>query len=327
MDKILFVDDERHILDAIQRTFRGKFEIHTAKSGEEGLLCIKKYGPFPVVVSDCQMPQMDGVDFLSKVSQIAPDTIRMMLTGCAQIETSIRAVNEGNVFRFLSKPCPMNVLEKALLDALHQFRLIATEREFYAIRKWNEGLGGLVQAFANLIESKDPYTAGHQCRVAALAVELAKALEFSSENIEQIRMAALVHDIGKIYVPFEFLNKPGSLNSSELNIVKMHAQVGHDILKPVNFPFPIHEIVLQHHERNDGSGYPMGLKEAEIRVEARIIAVADVIEAITHYRPYRPAKGFDEVIREFTENNGSRYDRRISDVALVLWHEKQFQFI
>jgi HD-GYP domain-containing protein (c-di-GMP phosphodiesterase class II) len=139
-------------------------------------------------------------------------------------------------------------------------------------------------------------------------------------------MAALVHDIGKIYVPFEFLNKPGCLNPSELNIVKMHAQVGHDILKPVNFPFPIHEIVLQHHERNDGSGYPMGLKESEIRVEARIIAVADVIEAITHYRPYRPVKGFDEVVRELTENNGSRYDRRISDVALDLWHEKPFQF-
>lgn len=326
MDKILFVDDERSVLDAIQRAFRGKFDIHLAESGEEGLLCFKNNGPFPVVVSDFQMPRMDGVAFLSQVAQIAPDSIRMMLTGCAQLETSVRAVNEGNIFRFLSKPCPMDVLEKALLDALHQFHLITTEREFYALKKWNEGLGGLVQAFARLIESKDPYTAGHQCRVAALSVELAKALGFSSDKVEQIRMAAMIHDIGKIYVPVEFLNKPGFLNPSEWNIVKMHAQVGHDILKPINFPFPIHEIVLQHHERNDGSGYPMGLKESEIRVEAKIIAVADIVEAIVHHRPYRPAKGFEEVIRELTDNNGSRYDNRISDVALTLLNEKQFQF-
>jgi putative two-component system response regulator len=326
MEKILFVDDERFALDAIQRALRGRFDIHLSESGEEGLLYLKKHGPFPVVVSDFQMPRMDGVAFLSQVGQIAPDSIRMMLTGCAQLETSIRAVNEGKIFRFLSKPCPMDVLEKAIVDSLHQFQLIKTEREFYGLKKWNEGLGGLIQAFARLIESKDPYTAGHQHRVALLAVKLANALEYSSDEVEQIRMAAMIHDIGKIYVPVEFLNKPGLLNASEWNIVKMHAQVGHDILKPINFPFPIHEIVLQHHERNDGSGYPTGLKESEIRAEAKLIAVADVIEAIIHHRPYRPAKGLEEVIHELTDKNGSKYDNRIATIALNLLNEKQSLF-
>jgi len=323
MDKILFVDDERSVLDAIQRTLRGKFDLHLAESGEEGLSCYTTHGPFPVVVSDFQMPGMDGVAFLSQISQLDPDSIRMMLTGCAQPDISIRAVNEGNIFRFLSKPCPMEVLEKALSDALRQFHLIKTEREYYALKKWNEGLGGLVQAFARLIESKDPYTAGHQYRVAQFSAELAEALGFSGDQIEQIRMAAMIHDIGKIYVPIEFLNKPGCLNPSEWSIVKMHSQIGHDILKPINFPFPIHEIVLQHHEKNDGSGYPLGLKESEIRIEAKIIAVSDIVEAIIHHRPYRPAKGLDEVVRELTGNNGSRYDNRISAMALTLMNEKK----
>jgi putative two-component system response regulator len=326
MDKILFVDDERFVLEAIQRSLRERFDIHLAESGEEGLLCLEKHGPFPVVVSDFQMPQMDGIAFLSQVGQIAPDSIRIMLTGCAQLDTSMRAVNEGNIFRFLSKPCPFDILEKAIWDALRQYNLVKTEREFYALKKWNEGLGGLIQAFARLIESKDPYTAGHQHRVALLSVKIANALGFPGDDVEQIRMAAMIHDIGKIYVPVEFLNKTGILNPSEWNIIKMHAQVGHDILKPISFPFPIHEIILQHHERNDGSGYPNGLKESEIRVEAKIIAVADIIEAIVHHRPYRPAKGSEEVIRELTDKNGSKYDNRISKIALDLLNEKQSLF-
>jgi putative nucleotidyltransferase with HDIG domain len=220
----------------------------------------------------------------------------------------------------------MDILEKAILDGIHQHRLIQTEREYLALKKWNEGLGGLIQAFARLIESKDPYTAGHQLRVSQLSVAIAQAMDFSADAAEQIRMAAMVHDIGKIYVPVEFLNKPGRLNSSEWDIVKMHAQIGHDILSPISFPFPIHEIVLQHHERIDGSGYPMGLKESEIHVEAKIIAVADVVEAIPHHRPYRPAKGFDEVIDEMRINRGIKYDSKISDVALALLTEKQFRF-
>lgn len=325
-EKILIVDDERSIISAIQRAFHRKLDIHVANSADQGILQITQNGPFAIVVSDYQMPGVDGVAFLAKVSQISPDTVRMMLTGHANLETSVRAVNEVNVFRFLTKPCPMQILEKALLDGLRQYRLIQTERSFYVLKKWTQGLGGLVQAFVKLIESKDPYTAGHQQRVSLFSAAIANAMGFSDDAVEQIRMAAMIHDIGKIYVPVEFLNKPGSLNTHEWNIVKMHSQIGHDILSPIEFPFPIHEIILQHHEREDGSGYPMGLKASEICAEAKILAVADVAEAMAHHRPYRPAKGVGEAIAELRDNRGIKYDGKTVDAALALLTTKLFQF-
>jgi putative two-component system response regulator len=326
VEKILIVDDEPSAADAIQRAFRGKLDIQVAYSADQGISQINKSGPFAVVVSDFQMPSVDGISFLAKVGQISPDSVRMMLTGCANLETSVRAVNEGNVFRFLTKPCPIKVLEKTLLDGLRQYRLIKTERSFYALKRWTQGLGGLVQAFVKLMESKDPYTAGHQLRVSLFSAAIAKAMSFSDDAVEQIRMAAMIHDIGKIYVPVEFLNKPGKLNLHEWNIVKMHPQIGRDILQPIEFPFPIHEIIFQHHERNDGSGYPLGLKASEICVEAKILSVADVVEAMAHHRPYRPAKGLDESIGELRANRGIKYDSKISDAALTLLTEKRFQF-
>jgi putative two-component system response regulator len=326
MDKILFVDDEPSILSAIQRSFHREFNIQVADSAEKGLSLVEKDGDFAVVVSDFELPGSDGISFLTRVGKVSPDSIRMMLTGSTRLETSIRAVNEGQIFRFLSKPCPTEVLEKALLDSLNQYRLIQNEREFYILKKWKDSVGGLIQAFTRLIESKDPYTAGHQIRVSQLATAIAGVLGFPAEEIEQIRMAAMIHDIGKIYIPAEFLNKPGHPNVSEWDIVKMHAQIGHDILAPINFHFPIHKIVLQHHERMDGSGYPAGLKESEILMEAKIIAVADVAEAIGHHRPYRPAKGFAEMITELRDNRGIKYDGKIADVALMLLLDQGFQF-
>jgi putative two-component system response regulator len=325
-DKVLFVDDERYILDAIHRTLRNKFKMYLAESAKEGLSRFQKDGPFPVVISDFQMPEMDGAAFLSWISQISPHTVRIMLTGHAQLDTAVRAVNEGTVFRFLSKPCSMDVLEKAVNEGLHQYHLLQTERDYHALRKWNESMGGLIQAFARLIESKDPYTAGHQNRVAMFSVAIAESLHFPEEEIEQIKMAAMIHDIGKIYVPVEFLNKTGSLNPHEWNIVKMHAQIGHDILEPIKFSFPIHKIILQHHERMDGSGYPAGLKGSQILVQARIIAVADSIEAMAHHRPYRPSKGLETAMRELESYSGKHYDPEIVVAALTLLREKLFQF-
>ena len=326
MEKILFVDDEQTILKTIDRALQKKFNLSLAASAEEGLACIHNEGPFAVVVSDFQMPKMDGAAFLAEVSRISPDTVRIMLTGCAELETTIRAVNEGNIFRFLSKPCSMNVLEKALLGGLDQYRLIQTKRDYHALKIWNESLGGLIQAFAKLIESKDPYTAGHQNRVALFSGAIAKALGYADDEVEQIKMAAMIHDIGKIYIPVEFLNKPGELNASEWNIIKMHARIGHDILESIKFPFPLHKIVLQHHERINGSGYPDGLKGSEILIQARIIAVADVVEAIAHHRPHRPANGLEKAILELEDGRGIEYDLEVSDAALHLLKNKKFHF-
>jgi putative two-component system response regulator len=326
MEKILFVDDETSVLEAMKRTFHKKFDLQVASSAEHGLSLMQANGNFAVLVSDYQMPGCDGISFLSQAAKISPDSVRIMLTGLAQFETSIRAVNEGHVFRFLAKPCPTDVLERALKDAILQYRLIRSERELSALMKWNEGLGGMIQAFVRLIEAKDPYTSGHQIRVAHFAVAIAQSMNLSSDLIEQVRLAAMIHDIGKIYVPVEFLNKPGKLNPSEWNIIQMHAQIGHDILSPIGFSFPLHIIVLQHHERIDGSGYPLGIKGPEILMQAKIIAVADVVEAIAHHRPYRPAKGMNEAIIELKTNSGTKYDEQVVSTALALLTEKAYTF-
>jgi putative two-component system response regulator len=324
VDRVLFVDDDRSLLDAMARRFHGRYAVHIADSAETGTQRIRQGEPFAIIVSDLCMPGEDGISFLSKASDLSPDSVRIMLTGQAELETSIRAVNEGNIFRLLLKPCPAEILEKALSDGSRQHHLIRTERELYALKKLNESLGGLVQAFIKVMESKDPYTAGHQLRVAEFSVKIAGALGLATDVVEQIRWAAMVHDIGKIYVPVEFLNKAGKLNSCEWNVLKMHPQIGHDILKPVGFPFPIHEIILQHHEKMDGSGYPRGLKRSEIRMEAQIIAVADMVEAMAHHRPYRPAKGLEQAISELRDAQRIQYDDRISDVALSLLTEGRF---
>jgi putative two-component system response regulator len=327
MNKILFVDDEPLLLDSVLRNFKAKFTLETAESGPEGLKKIKEHGPFAVVVSDFRMPRMDGVTFMEQVAVLSPESVRIMLTGAADLATVMRAINEGNIFRFLTKPCPVDMLEKALQEALRQYGLVQTEREYYALKKWNESLEGLLKALVRLTEVKDPYTAGHQTRVAQLAAAIAWKLGLSPETVEEISITAQVHDLGKIYVPAEFLNKPGVLNRIEFEIIRMHSQIGHDILEPVKFAFPIHQIVLQHHERLDGSGYPQGLRGEAILLPARIIAVADVIEAISSHRPYRPAKSLAEALKEISDGKGSRYDSQVVQVALDLFNQEGFQFV
>lgn len=326
MKRILFVDDDRSLLDSWTRIFKGKFEVQTAESGAQALEKMEREGAFEVVISDYQMPRMNGVEFLEQVGFRSPDTIRIMLTGQAAFATALEAVNKGNVFRFLTKPCPSDLLEKSIRDGLRQARLVQTEREYFALRQWQGALEGLGQALVLLVEVKDPYTAGHQRRVAQLAEALAREMALPEEEVGRVRLAASIHDLGKMYVPAEFLNKPGRLNPHEFEIIKLHAQIGHDILQPIRFGFPIHEIVAQHHERLDGSGYPSGLQEPSICREARIIAVADVIEAMSYHRPYRPALGNEAALEEVARGRGRYYDQQAAEAASRLFIEKGFAF-
>ncbi len=166
-------------------------------------------------------------------------------------------------------------------------------------------LGATIQAMAFTVETRDPYTAGHQRRVASLARAIATEMGLSQEQIEGIRMAAAIHDIGKITVPAEILSKPGRLSDIEFGLIKMHPQAGYDILKTIAFPWPVAQMIFQHHERMDGSGYPQGLSDEEIILEARILAVADVVEAMASFRPYRPALGIDKALEEVSQNRAS----------------------
>jgi len=201
--------------------------------------------------------------------------------------------------------------EEALLDT--------TER-------LSKSLDGTVQAISMVVEARDPYTAGHQRRSADLARAMAEEMGFPSDRVEFIRMAASIHDIGKIAVPAEILSKPAKLTEIEFSLVKAHPVTGHDILRDIDFFWPIADVVLQHHERMNGSGYPHGLKGDEILPEARILAVADVIEAILSHRPYRSALGLDAALGEISENRGVLYDPEAVDTCLKLFQEKKFRF-
>jgi len=181
-----------------------------------------------------------------------------------------------------------------------------------------------VGAIAKTVEMRDPYTSGHQQRVGRLSVAIARRLGWEEPRIEGLRLGALLHDIGKIYVPAEILNRPGRLSEQEMAIIRTHPSVGGEILEGTDFPWPIREMVEQHHERIDGSGYPKGLKGAEILEEAKIIAVADVVEAIVAHRPYRPSRGLDAGLAEIERGRGSIYDPAAVDACLAVFREEGF---
>jgi putative nucleotidyltransferase with HDIG domain len=176
------------------------------------------------------------------------------------------------------------------------------------------------------LELRDPYMAGHQQRVAGLAVSIAQEMNLPWDKIEGLRFAGVIHDIGKITAPAEIMAKPGQLSKSEFHIIKDHPRIGYDMIKDIAFPWPVAHIILQHHERLDGSGYPEGLAGEAVLIEARILAVADVVEAICSLRPYRPALGTDKALEEIRKGRGFRYDARAVDACLRLFREGRFSF-
>lgn len=186
-----------------------------------------------------------------------------------------------------------------------------------------KALAGTVTAMALTIEMRDPYTAGHQRRVSKLSCAIAAKMNLSPERIEGLHMAADIHDLGKIYVPAEILSKPGRLSEIEYSIIRTHVQVGYDILKPIEFPWPIASIIYQHHERLDGSGYPNKLRGEDILIEARIICVADVVEAMSSHRPYRPSHGVDKALAEISAQRGLLYDAGAVDACLEIFRSNE----
>jgi putative nucleotidyltransferase with HDIG domain len=194
------------------------------------------------------------------------------------------------------------------------------------LNKLHRILEETVNALALAVAKKNPYTEGHQHRVTQLACAIAKALKLPQKQIHGLRLAGLLHDIGKIAVPVEILNKPSQLSQSELRLIKTHPAVGYEILKPIEFPWRIADIVLQHHERLDGSGYPQGLKIKNILIEARIVAVADVVEAMFSHRPYRAAHSLEATLDEINKYRGILYEPEVVDVCLRLFQKLNFKF-
>lgn len=179
---------------------------------------------------------------------------------------------------------------------------------------------------SKVVETRDPYTAGHQGRVSQLSTRIARELELPTEKIEGIRLASLIHDIGKIGIPSEILNKPSKLTKIEFELIRSHPQAGHDIIIDIDFSYPLAKIILQHHEKLDGSGYPNHLKDKDIMLEAKVLCVSDVVEAISSHRPYRASLGIDAALEEITKNKGILYDPEVVDVCVKLFKEKGFEF-
>jgi len=200
------------------------------------------------------------------------------------------------------------------------------QEQLRGVERLKVALIGTIGAVALTVEKRDPYTAGHQQRVAELCVAIGRKLELTEDRIEGLRLGATIHDIGKIYVPAEILNRPGKLSKPEFEIITSHPQVGYDIIKDVKFPWPVREMILQHHERLDGSGYPNGLKGDEIILEARILAVADVVEAMSSHRPYRPGLGLDSALAQVRQEAGTKLDTQVVDACERVFHEQGFSF-
>ncbi len=214
-----------------------------------------------------------------------------------------------------------------LVVAIDMSERIRAAREIQeSMERWRKAVEGIINAMALTLEMRDPYTAGHQLRVANLVKAISEEMGFSEDRVEGTHMAAIIHDIGKISVPAEILSKPGAITEIEFNLIKTHSKTGYDILKGIDFPWPIAKIVFQHHERIDGNGYPSGLSGDEILLEAKILGVADVVEAMASHRPYRPSLGIKKALDEISKNRGILYDPQVVDACMNVFKEKNFKF-
>ena len=206
-------------------------------------------------------------------------------------------------------------------------RKLAEQKLKNAYNNLKKSLDDTIVTMAKIVELKDPYTAGHQERVAQIAVAIATEMGLDPNLIEQLRMASTIHDIGKINVPAELLSKPGRLSDLELQLIKTHLQSGYEIIKNMNLLPDVAQIIYQHHERLDGSGYPNHLQGNDIRIEARILSVADVVEAMSSYRPYRPARGIEVALDEISKNSGKLYDPKVCNACVKIFKENKFTFL
>jgi putative two-component system response regulator len=328
--KVLIVDDDQFALQSMVRALGSEsYQVVTAASGLEAIDLLRQ-DSFDLVLTDLKMPGVDGLVVLRKVREIAPQAVVLILTGYASLESAIEALRQG-AYDYLVKPCSDDELKLKITEGLKKVRLSkertrAEEELRQSYVKSRRTLEEIVHALASAVEMKDPYTAGHQRRVTQLACAIAKEMGLSEKQIEGLRIAAAIHDIGKINVPAEILRKPNALTDLEYALVKTHSQVGHDVLKEIEFPWPVAQIVLQHHERMDGSGYPQGLSGDNIILEARILGVADVVEAMVSHRPYRATLGICEALGEISQNKGILYDPEVVNACSKLFTEKGFKF-
>jgi putative two-component system response regulator len=333
---ILAVDDTPASLKLLSDILKVEgYEVRSAISGELALHAATVQPP-ELILLDISMPGMSGFDVCQQLKK-QPQTRDVPVIFVSAISETLEKLKgfELGAVDYVTKPYQREELLARVHNHLELHRLrnrledIVEERTRSLLEseaKLRTSLLDSISAIAATVEMRDPYTAGHQRRVAQIAKAIAAELGLPEQQIEGIYLASVVHDVGKVRVPAEILSKPGSLTELEFSLIKQHSQAGYDILKEVDFPWPIAQFVLEHHERMDGSGYPQGLKGDAILPESRIISVADVIEAMASHRPYRPGHGIEAALEEISGKRDVLYDPAVVDAALRLFREKNFVF-
>jgi response regulator RpfG family c-di-GMP phosphodiesterase len=333
MARILVVDDEPGMRDTLCRILRKADHDPVAAGTGAEALGILASEQFDVILTDIMMPDIDGVELLREIRKITPRCQVVMMTGQPTLESASESVRL-QAFDYLEKPIDRDRLLSVLASAIRVKRLedenlsyrehledLVTQRTSEledSLSRIRDVLMATAQSLASAMELRDPYTAGHQRRVTRISCSIGEVLGLSPDRLEGLRVAGLLHDIGKLAIPAEILVKPARLTTHEMALVKTHSARGRELLVSVAFPWPVATMVGQHHERQDGSGYPDGLKGDEILLESRILAVADVLEAMSTDRPYRPALPISESIAELQRFRGTKYDASVVDACLEL---------
>lgn len=331
---ILIVDDKENILKTLEALLENEgYKIFFADNGFKGLEIIK-HEDIHLVISDHKMPNMDGTQFLKEVKQLLPDTVRIMLTGHADLDVAIKAINEGEVYRLITKPWNNTELLSTIKQGFEYYNL---QQELDRLNKliqlqnrelkdWNSKLEqkvseqteqirdlflDAIKSLVFALEAKDKYTEGHSRRVTKYTTYICEKLSLSNEDAEDIKLASLLHDIGKIGVKESILDKHGKLTGDEYDHIKTHVVICERILAPIIKKESVIQIVMHHHEHVDGSGYPEGLKDTAIPLGARIVAVADAFDALLSERPYRKALDKESALRELIKYSGIYFDPEI----------------
>jgi putative two-component system response regulator len=333
-DYILAVDDTPASLRLLTEILSSEgYHVRSAINGELALNAAIAQPP-KLILLDVNMPNIDGFEVCRRLKQ-EPDLHEIpviFVSAHSEMTDKLKGFEIGGV-DYVTKPFQREELlarvqtHLQLYNLSHHLEGIVAQRT-RSLQESEERLKKTllesVSAVAAMVELRDPYTAGHQKRVASIGDAIGRELGLPETQIEGINLAAVVHDVGKISIPSEILSKPGKLSELELALIRQHPEMGYEIIKGIDFPWPIAQTVRQHHERLDGSGYPLGLSGDKILIEARILAVADTIEAMASHRPYRPSLGIDKALSEIEKNLENRFDTEVVNAALILFRKKGF---
>ncbi len=332
---VLIVDDNSTNIDLLVNTLKDEYRLGIAKNGPKAIEYARKFVP-DLILLDIMMPEMNGYEVCKhlKESEKTMQIPVIFITAMAEARNKTYGFEVGGV-DYVTKPfhaaevkarVKTHLSLKTMREELNDQNRILEQKVERKTKQLREMFQSTVNAMSHAAEIRDPYTAGHQQRVSQLACAIAMKLGMSDEQISTIKYAGLLHDIGKIRIPVSILTRPGKLMDAEIKMIRIHPKVGYDLLQPIPFPWPIAEVVYQHHEKMDGSGYPRGLTADDILPESRIVTVADVTEAEMSYRPYRPALGVDVALNEIETNRGILYDADAVDACLDLFRKKKFSF-